>query len=404
MISQFLPLKQEPSVQMDHRFSKETRLINNILIIDDDEFWLKSLELELMHRNFVVYLSNGTNSLDEYQDKKIDLILCDIHMDVKSGFDLLQEIHVNERYSMVPFILMSGLVDTFVVRRAMWLGAEDILEKPFDVEDLINVFYAQEERLMRIKKYAEERLDTLRESIQKVFPSELYNPLHIISGNSFILTELTKDIDQHKLKRIGSSISKGASQLQAIFEKISIYTYLLTHQNVIAKFSKEKLQYDAGLLIESVARNTARKYVREHCLTTTIDLDSNICISAEYLEKVISEVVDNALKFSPEDSLISLQVKCEGPVVRITVKDNGCGMSQPQLEEIGQFMQFNKKSMQQHGMGLGLSLIKLIVDVHAGIITFDSSMNNGTTVSILIPLLSKDRPEELRSVKHNRME
>ena len=243
---------------------------------------------------------------------------------------------------------------------------------------------------MRIRKYAEQRLDTLRMSIQKVFPSELYNPLHIISGNSFILTELTQEIDQRKLKRIGSSISKGASQLQAIFEKITIYTYLLTHQNIIAKFSKEKFQYDAGLLIESVARNTARKYVREHCLTTTIDLDSNICISAEYLEKVISEVVDNALKFSPEDSLISLQVKCEDPVVRITVKDSGCGMSQPQLEEIGPFMQFNKKSMQQHGMGLGLSLIKLIVDVHAGIITFDSSVNDGTTVSILIPLLSKD--------------
>lgn len=390
MISQFLPLKHELSVQMEHRFSTETRLINNILIVDDDEFWLKSLELELVQLKYVVFLSNGKNSLDEYHDKNIDLILCDIHMDGKSGFDLLQEIHVNERYSMVPFILMSGLVDTFVVRRAMWLGAEDILEKPFTMDDLVNVFNAQEERLLRIRKYAEDRLDTLRESIQKVFPSELYNPLHIISGNSFILTELTEDIDQRKLKRIGSSISKGASQLQAIFEKISIYTYLLTHHNVIAKFSKEKFRYDAGLLIERVARNTAMKYVREHCLSVEINLESHICISVEYLEKIIEEIVDNALKFSPEDSPITIQVKCEDPVVRITVKDNGCGMLKKQLDQIGPFMQFDKKLMQQHGIGLGLSLIKLIVDVHAGIMTFDSKMNEGTTVSILIPLLAKD--------------
>ncbi len=378
-------LTEEPKMPLN----QENRTINNILIIDDDELYLMSLEAELQHLNYNVYCSNGKNPLSEYDDKRIDLILCDIHMDVKSGFDLLEEIHFNSRFSMIPVVLMSGLVDTFVVRRAMWLGADDILEKPFSISDLLNVIGAQSEKRERIQKYAEQRLDTLRESIHRVFPSELFNPLHIIAGYSYILTELTGEVDQRKVKKIGQSISKGASQLQAIFENISTYTHLLTHKNIVSNLSKKNFIYDAGLVIENTCRHIAQKYLRDHCLKIQNNFTAQVCISREYLEKIIEIVVDNAFKFSPLDSIVIVDVKEETPVLRITVQDYGDGINDEQLSQIGPFMQFEKEKYQQRGIGLGLSLAKLIVELHSGIITFHAVKGEGTTVSIIIPLLSE---------------
>jgi two-component system sensor histidine kinase/response regulator len=380
-----LMLMEEPKVPLN----QENRTINNILIIDDDELYLMSLEVELQHRNYTVYCSNGKDTLDSYLDKNIDFILCDIHMDIKSGFELLEEIHVNNRFSMIPVVLMSGLVDAHVIRRAMWLGADDILEKPFSIDDLVNVIVAQSEKRERIQKYAEQRLDTLRESIHRVFPSELFNPLHIIAGNSYILSELTDEVDQRKMKKIGQSISKGASQLQAIFENISTYTHLLTHKNIVTNLSKEKFIYDAGLVIENTCRHIAQKYLRDHCLKIQNNFTAQVCISREYLEKIIEIVVDNAFKFSPLDSSVMVDVKEESPVLRITVQDFGDGINENQLSLIGPFMQFEKEKYQQRGIGLGLSLAKLIVELHSGIITFHSVKGEGTTVSIIIPLLSE---------------
>ncbi len=368
---------------------QENRAINNILIIDDDELWLQMLDIELKHIGYTVYCSNGKDSFEDYKDKRIDFILCDIHMDGKSGFDLLEEIHVSNRLSMIPFVLMSGMMDPFVIRRAMWLGADDVLEKPFTIEDLVNVFNAQSERIARIQKYAEERLDKLRTSIQKVFPAELYNSLHIISGNSYMLTELTDDIDPRKLKRIGTSISKGASQLHTIFDNISLYTHLLTNKDVHAKLSKDSFQYDAGMVIENTCRNIGKKYEREHCLKMQNNFSSQVCISREYLETTVKIIVDNAFKFSPIDSIVSVDVKEEASVVKLTVTDHGDGLNEDQLSLIGPFMQFDKETYQQRGIGLGISLAKLIVDLHSGIITFSSQKGQGTSVTIILPLLSK---------------
>ncbi|MEI7906410.1 MAG: ATP-binding protein, partial [Bacteroidota bacterium] len=339
--------------------------------------------------NYTVYCSTGKETIDDYKGKKIDFILCDIHMDGKSGFDLLEEIRVNNRMSMIPFVLMSGMMDPFVIRRAMWLGADDVLEKPFSINDLINVFNAQAERIARIHKYAEERLDTLRSSIQKVFPSELYNSLHIISGNSYILTELTEEIDQRKLKRIGNSITKGANQLHTIFDNISLYTHLLTNKDVFAKLSKESFAYDAGMVIENVCRNTAKKYEREHCLKMQNNFSTQVRIAREYLEKVITIVVDNAFKFSQIDSIVYVDVKEDSSLLKITVVDNGDGLNEDQLSQIGPFMQFDKNTYQQRGIGLGISLAKLIVELHSGIISFTSQKGQGTTVSIILPILPK---------------
>ena len=102
--------------------------------------------------------------------------------------------------------------------------------------------------------------------------------------------------------------------------------------------------------------------------------------------QVWMNLIDNAIKFSKQNGKITIDVKEENDEVVVKIKDNGMGMSKEEQERIfTRFYQIDK-SHSQEGSGLGLSIVKSIIDLSGGKIEVESKENSGTTFTIKLPI------------------
>ena len=109
-------------------------------------------------------------------------------------------------------------------------------------------------------------------------------------------------------------------------------------------------------------------------------------ISSENLTRILTELLDNAFKFSKDGSEVTLCCQAKDDRFIIQIEDNGRGMSPEQLQLIGAYMQFDRVVYEQQGMGMGLTIAKRLVELHDGDFTIRSRQDAGTTVRIELPV------------------
>jgi len=122
-----------------------------------------------------------------------------------------------------------------------------------------------------------------------------------------------------------------------------------------------------------------------------IDMDSNLSrihADEDKFVQIMYNLVDNAIKFSYENSIVKIEVRKKGGLVEITIKDTGIGIKvEDQYKLFKPFSQidsfFSRKSQ---GTGLGLSLVKQIVHLHGGYVWFRSNPSEGSIFAFVIPI------------------
>ncbi len=102
------------------------------------------------------------------------------------------------------------------------------------------------------------------------------------------------------------------------------------------------------------------------------------------IRRALNNVLDNALKFTPANGTITLQLDTEGHYARIIVKDNGVGIPPEDLPDIFKRFHRGRNAAGYPGSGLGLAIVKAIVDQHGGEVKIESD-TQGTMVTILLP-------------------
>ena len=118
------------------------------------------------------------------------------------------------------------------------------------------------------------------------------------------------------------------------------------------------------------------------------DITSKINVDPRLLRIFFQNLISNAVKYTPENGKITIEIKLEDPNVRITVADTGYGIPNDQQDKVFSklFRADNIRALDTEGTGLGLYIIKSILDASGGQIAFTSKENEGTTFNILIPL------------------
>ena len=112
------------------------------------------------------------------------------------------------------------------------------------------------------------------------------------------------------------------------------------------------------------------------------------------LKQVFINVLDNALKYTPEGGMVGVQVyqDFKEDMIKIIVADNGCGISQDDIPKIKD--KFYKANQKVNGSGIGLAVADEIVKLHSGHLDIDSSLDVGTTVTVGIPIYKNQLEEE----------
>jgi len=232
---------------------------------------------------------------------------------------------------------------------------------------------------------------TRREKLKNDFISsvshELRTPLTSIKGWSETLVSGDPS-DVEELKMGLSVIDRETDRLSGLVEDLLDFSKLYAKSIVL---HPEPLDFLAP--VKETIRQFEVRAQREGIVMTahlTTDGALHVQADANRLKQVLINVFDNAFKFTPRGGSITITAIREGDYGRISIADTGCGIPTEDLAHVTE--KFYKGGSQRSGSGLGLAICKEIVELHGGTLRLESLLNEGTTVTIMIPLLQEAKP------------
>lgn len=159
-----------------------------------------------------------------------------------------------------------------------------------------------------------------------------------------------------------------------------------TVQVSTGRFSLQKTELDLTALLREVCREQAEVF-SDHRLTFEGDEACRVMGDRDRIERVAVNLISNAAKYSPKESAIELRVARAGPSAVFTVTDHGAGVPPEELELIFQpFGRGSQAPLMAKGTGLGMNVVKQILEAHEGSVTVRSALEKGTTVEVTLPL------------------
>jgi two-component system heavy metal sensor histidine kinase CusS len=142
--------------------------------------------------------------------------------------------------------------------------------------------------------------------------------------------------------------------------------------------------FDARVAVEKIAA-FYQMIADDHNVTINCTGDGQIYADPDLFERVVGNLLENALRFTPEHGSIRIAVSKHNSNFQVTVSDNGCGIAAEHLPRVFDRFYRAESSRSSDGAGLGLALVKSIVELHGGSAAIQSELNHGTTVVLRFP-------------------
>lgn len=363
-----------------------------ILIIEDELEIRRDLIKTLCLCNYeTISASDGIDGLKLAFKHKPDLIISDIMMPKLDGFSLLKELQKNPETASIPFLFLSAKSDRNDIRDGMKLGADDFITKPYDIDDLLQAIQVRLKKFDNNESLHNKKFQHLSTSIQKAIPHEVRTPLSIILGYSDYILKKFDTISPKDTLEMIENIHNAAQRLNTLFEKYLTYSKL-EHLS-LNKEELEQLRLKKTLFTEIIIHDTAislaQSYQREKDLELKIT-GAAIYIPEEYFTILIRELIDNAFKFSPNGSPIEIKSEIQNEFYHLTIIDYGRGMSEEQIKELDAFVQFERKIYEQQGSGLGIAIVKKILQLFNSEMKINSFPGKYTKIYLRFPTTSVD--------------
>ncbi len=212
---------------------------------------------------------------------------------------------------------------------------------------------------------------------------ELRTPLTAIKGWAETMQSCGIP-DQETFDKGMDIIVKESSRLTGIVEELLDFSRM---QNESMVLRMEKL--DVLAEIEDVLYMLRDRAISEqkHLLYDQPEVMPAIMADKNKLKQVFINIIDNALKYTPAEGVVGVQVLHEGEVIKIVVTDTGCGIAPDDLPRVKD--KFFKANQSVRGSGIGLAIADEIVAKHGGTLDIESGIGVGTTVTISIPVATE---------------
>jgi signal transduction histidine kinase len=358
--------------------------MKKILVIDDEEWLREMVHMALGQKGYdVIEADSGANGIEVACRELPDLVLCDVNMERIDGYRTLSSLRNEPATASIPFILMTGLADNAGMRHGMELGADDYLPKPFTIDALYAAVEARLKKAQMFRQAAEAKLADLRDNISLMLPHELRTPLNGILGCGEILAMDAMTLPPNEVAEIGKMIHESGKRLEHLIENFLIYAQieLLAADAQKVSLLRKHQTLASRRLIGERARTQAERAHRPTDLVLEL-ADSPVPMSEDYLGKIVDELVQNAFKFSPGGTPVSVALADSMSTVSLAVTDHGRGFAPEHIQRVGAYMQFDRKMHEQQGLGLGLTIAKRLAELHGGTLAILSQPGQSTSVTM----------------------
>ncbi|RSV36706.1 hybrid sensor histidine kinase/response regulator [Sphingomonas sp. ABOLE] len=365
------------------------------LLVDDLDENLLALEA-LLRRDGLECLKarSGDEALELLLVHDVALALLDVQMPGMDGFELAEFLRGNERTRHVPIIfLTAGSADAQRRFRGYEAGAVDFLQKPIDAGILrskSNVFFDLYEQRRQIIAQRDE-LARLTESLR--LADRRKNAFLGMVGHELRNPIMAFGAGLHLLKRRAGE--DAGEQVRAQMERqVTHMTRLIEDLLDVARIDQGKIvlraeRIDLGDAL-ALAVELSRQQIEARGHRLTLDLpEAPVWLHADQarIAQVVSNLLSNAAKYTPEGGAIDLRVRQEAGQVAIEVADTGLGIPpEMQGQVFDLFAQVDRSGEQADGLGIGLALVRQLVRLHGGsIVLKESVVGQGSTFRVLLP-------------------
>jgi two-component system, OmpR family, sensor histidine kinase KdpD len=253
----------------------------------------------------------------------------------------------------------------------------DMLSDAADTLERLDVAHALDQAKMRSET------ELLREALIGSVSHELRTPLASILGAATVLSQSPAVANDARLTSLAGVIRDEAERLNNDIQNLLDATRISREQ------IKPRMEWIEPSDIVNSALERRRRRLNGH--TISLDLDSNlpfIYVDPVLIEQAFAQVIDNAAKYSPAGSTITVAAKRNGHGLVLSVRDTGVGLTDEESAHLGdRFFRGARHASTTSGSGLGLWIAKAFVSANGGRIEADSAgVNLGTTIAIKLPV------------------
>ncbi|HTI71672.1 MAG TPA: hybrid sensor histidine kinase/response regulator [Candidatus Limnocylindria bacterium] len=353
-----------------------------LLIVDDQPANVQMIGSMLAQLGVeIIPATDGPTALKRMQLRPPDLVLLDLMMPDMDGFEVCRRIREQPVFADIPIIFLSAADEKSLVVRALEAGGVDYITKPFN----------QAELLLRVRthltlKATRDRLRQLAEDKDEllgILAHDLRNAIGSVHMTAQVLSRKAGQIADPRLQTLSDNIHGATSRTLAFLKEF------------LANAAADRVM---TLRREPVSlRDLAVQLLKQHQEAAqrknlSLELEAGpdeVLADADptALRQVVDNLLSNAIKFSPIGKKIRVTIRSNGGSTDLIVKDEGPGFTPEDKEKM--FFRYRRLSARptdgEPSTGLGLSIVKRLVDAMQGEIICDSTPGSGTVFIVRLP-------------------
>ena len=363
----------------------ETEVAGCAVVVDDEERNRRLLrDLLVVHGYRVLEAIDGEEAMRVVRGDPPDVILLDVMMPKLNGFEVCGRLKADEKTAPIPVLMVTSLGERSDRLKGIQAGAGDFITKPIDTEEvLLRVRNAV--RMKRLHDTVRQdlhklrELEQLRDNLTHMIIHDMRSPLMAIMGGLQLLEDKERAVANSRF------LTMALSATQELAEMVN--SLLDISRMECGEMPLNPVDADLKLIAQiAVESNTAGAEFAK-ARVAVVGESARASFDKDLIHRVLSNLIGNAIKFAPEESVVEVRIRCNEGNVRAEVIDAGPGIPAEYHEKI--FKKFGqieaRRNKEKHSTGLGLTFCKLAIEAHSGRIGVDSEVGAGSTFWFELP-------------------
>lgn len=355
------------------------RILNNFSVdfpFLDEEFDFNLIEVE-----------TGENALEHIDGGNVDIVLLDNKLPGIDGIEVLE--YINKKEIDCSVMMITSYASLELAIKATNNGAYNFVPKPFTPAELKSSMEGITKNLYlrRMTKKMNTEGKQIRFQFLSVLSHELKSPINAIEGYLNIMRD----------RQLGENITDYAVMIDRSLERIKGMRSLIMDMLDLTRLESGKKSRDEKKVdmveLMRISKDTISPLAIQKNIKIHIDAQPESILylaDRQEIEIIFNNLVSNAVKYNKDGGEVTCLLRDEGDHLRIAVSDTGIGLSQEDISKL--FREFvrikNEKTKAISGSGLGLSILKKIVEeVYQGTVSVESEPDKGSTFTVILPKL-----------------